>query len=220
MFGDSNTYGHGHFDCLYCQAQPPSSMSWPSQLQKLIGSPGVEVVNKSIPGASCILIGHCIRSFQFREDDVVLILWSYLTRSTVFLDGKNYTSIGPNPEMISVVYDRNDRTDISIKMYNLLPDYDFEHKSACAVEHAHLNLTHRSIPFLSWYVNSIEVPGACMRDFYHGKYYDEKVFFDFKLDFAADGMHLGPESNLAFAEHVRRALIERLHLFQENTATP
>ena len=206
VFGDSNTYGHGQHDCIYCNTQPPSSLSWPSQLKELIGGPGVEVLNKSIPGSSCILINHCIRSFQFEKDDVVLILWSFLIRSTIFQNEKDYKMIFPSMiASVPVV------ADLSERMYCLLPEYDFEYKSSNAVEHAHLFLKSKGIPFLSWYVRAKEVPSAHTRDFFHGDFYDKKLYHDFELDLAADGKHLGPKSNRAFAEHVRQAIVERIY---------
>lgn len=85
-FGCSFTYGQGLPDCKIGNnitkfASTPSDHSWPVILSKLLN---VEVVNKGIPGASNLEILFHILSFDFKQDDTVVIMWSLPDRDLYF----------------------------------------------------------------------------------------------------------------------------------------
>ena len=91
-FGCSNTYGHGLEDCwnqqLRAPGPTPSNLAWPALLAKKFNC---DVVNKSSPGASNKLIWQRILDFNFRIDDVCVVLWTYLDRWCVFSDVRTHS---------------------------------------------------------------------------------------------------------------------------------
>ena len=199
MFGDSYAHGYGMSDCMNLHYSH-SRFVWPSVLQRMLSSFGSNtvVVNKAIPGASSLLINTCVRSFEFQPGDVVLILWTFMSRTTIFLDRHNFDH---------VLFMFN------VKLYEMLPDYDFDYKSACAVEHTYRLLKHRGIPYVGWYINARETPIHDRHynaiDFFHGDSDRSKLFFDFWQDDAIDGQHPGPETHRAFARHAYSTLVAR-----------
>lgn len=82
--GCSFTYGHGLPDCIRNGKDPGevhSKFAWPSILSGLLDC---ECVNLSTPGGSNQFIIHSILNYDLNENDTVVILWSFLTRDTVF----------------------------------------------------------------------------------------------------------------------------------------
>ena len=93
-FGCSNTYGQGLEDC-YVPPGPgprPSKTAWPNTLGNLLNCS--EVINQSAPGASNKLIWKTIVDFNFKQDDLVFIMWSHLERHCFFTNDQ-HMSIGP-----------------------------------------------------------------------------------------------------------------------------
>ncbi len=79
-FGCSYTYGSRLLDCPR-NSKTPSALSWPTLLGKKLE---YSVVNKGIPGAGNLQILYEILNFDFKHDDVVIVLWSSFSRGTVF----------------------------------------------------------------------------------------------------------------------------------------
>ena len=96
-FGCSFTYGHGLEDCYKPPNRHgpfPSKTAWPSTLGKLLNVD--TVINKGSPGASNKLIWKTVLDFDFQQDDIVFINWSYPNRYCIFEDFKNkHIPIGP-----------------------------------------------------------------------------------------------------------------------------
>ena len=93
-FGCSNTYGQGLEDC-YVPPGPgprPSKTAWPNTLGNLLNCS--KVINQSAPGASNKLIWKTIVDFNFKQDDLVFIMWSHLERHCFFTNDQ-HMSIGP-----------------------------------------------------------------------------------------------------------------------------
>jgi|Laugrespbdmm15dd_1035085.scaffolds.fasta_scaffold05927_3 hypothetical protein len=225
-FGDSNTFGHGQFDCsnkhilnramraanrhasaadrrdgpsLNTDIEPvvgnqrPSKFAWPFRLSLLANC---KVINKGVPGASALLIAHTIRNFSYEPGDIVVVLWTYIARSTIFYDNNSFALIMP-----ALLHKT------AQKLYSILPDYDFHYKSICAMEHAHLWLHHRNINFNNWVVCN----EASEFDYYRmGQ--NSATFMDFHMDKAPDEVHAGPLSQLLFAEHVYDKLCKDGHI--------
>lgn len=89
-FGCSNTYGQGLADCYvpptkdtpHGQAGPiPSKFVWPEIVANGLGR---TCVNMAWPGASNKLICNRIEEFSFHPSDLVIIMWSYQDRYTLF----------------------------------------------------------------------------------------------------------------------------------------
>lgn len=83
-FGCSYTYGSHLNDCPPDSLQP-SSFSWPALAAEKLG---IAVINCSKPGSSNLEILHTILNFNFKKDDVVVVLWSMFSRGTIFDKGK------------------------------------------------------------------------------------------------------------------------------------
>jgi len=86
-FGCSCTYGNGLEDCLTTNTLNPfpSNLAWPKLLADKLS---LECVNKGHSGFSNKRIWHKILNFDYKKDDVVLVLWTNKERFTV-LDKKD-----------------------------------------------------------------------------------------------------------------------------------
>ena len=94
-FGCSNTFGEGLSDCWPCNlSTPPSKFAWPQLLGNMLDR---TVVNKSKPGCSNKYIEYSIlENEQIREDDIVVILWTYYDRTTTYDENKTPWRIMPS----------------------------------------------------------------------------------------------------------------------------
>lgn len=85
-FGCSITYGHGLPDCHIPPNDPgefPSKFAWP---QLIADKLKLECINLSVPGDSNKDIWYNVVNFDFNNDDLVFVHWSYPDRSAVFND--------------------------------------------------------------------------------------------------------------------------------------
>lgn len=82
-FGCSNTYGEGLPDCwVNNQVGPyPSKFAWP---QLTADSLNLECINLSVPGTSNKQICNDILNTDFIQSDIVVIMWTYFTRTCFF----------------------------------------------------------------------------------------------------------------------------------------
>lgn len=93
-FGCSLTYGHGLPDCFIPPKLPgdnPSKLGWPSIIAKYMNK---ECINMAKPGSSNKRIWHTITNFQYKENDIVFVLWSFSERSAIIKHNK-IVDIGP-----------------------------------------------------------------------------------------------------------------------------
>jgi hypothetical protein len=115
-FGCSNTYGEGLEDCYVPggirHGKPSASKTaWPNTFGNLLNCS--EVINQSKPGASNKLIWKTIVDFNFKQDDLVIIMWSHADRHCFFPNDQELR-IGPwlknkaNHFYYRVFYSRND----------------------------------------------------------------------------------------------------------------
>lgn len=81
-FGCSYTHGHTLPDCLYPESSPSAS-AWPKKLAKFLKR---KTVNMGIAGASNKQILYAIQCYDFRKNDMVVILWTYTNRDCIILD--------------------------------------------------------------------------------------------------------------------------------------
>lgn len=142
-FGCSLTYGHGLKDCVIIDNKitcPPSQFAWP----KLVADQfNINCVNMSYPGSSNKKIWKAILDFDFQDNDIVFIHWSFPDRTTIFKKTETI-DIGPwdsNYDYYQKIYDDNDALLNSkllvdhanlflktknVKVYNLIPDEDIK----------------------------------------------------------------------------------------------
>jgi len=97
-FGCSHTYGEGQVDCLVNKetdksSPTPSQYAWPALLGKKLDK---EVVNLGCGGASNRYISEAILNSNIQKDDVVVVLWTEINRSTVFRHSNISVNIHPN----------------------------------------------------------------------------------------------------------------------------
>lgn len=137
-FGCSLTFGHGLSDCFVAPDAPGktcSKLAWPAIVSRFLDK---ECVNLASPGASNKKIWYNIINYDFKESDVVFILWTYLERYSV-IRKKNILDIGPWSEesYYKNYYDELDSVIMTklfvehansflrsrnVKVYNLVPD--------------------------------------------------------------------------------------------------
>ena len=82
-FGCSNTYGEGLEDCwIKGPGSKPSKFAWPSVLGTLIEVD--EVINVSAPGISNKRIWRDALNFDYRDNDIVFLHWTFVDRDCFF----------------------------------------------------------------------------------------------------------------------------------------
>lgn len=120
-FGCSLTFGHGLPDCFIPPKDPginPSNMGWPSILAECLGR---KCINISSPGASNKKIWYDIINFDYQQNDIVFVLWSYIERSTIIHNNK-MTFMGPwvpdQKNYYKEFYDQHDATVMSSLFVN------------------------------------------------------------------------------------------------------
>jgi hypothetical protein len=196
-FGCSHTYGHGLPDCFIPPYEPgkiPSKLAWPNHLAKLMNIDNV--VNKSLCGSSCKEIWNEILKFNFEEDDVVFILWSFRDRSCVFTD--EYPD--PCSGIIKILPgDESKHSKIFYKMF--YSDIDRDLDFSLRTDHCSRYLKSLNLKFYNLYVNHME---NVILSSWNSTHFLNVCFLDFLENYprAYDGSHAGLEANQAFAASV------------------
>jgi len=185
-FGCSNTFG-AYLDDNYHTNEFPSKFSWPANLAKLLDVP---IENKGIPGASNKEILYTLLNYNFKNDDIVFVLWSHHDRHCIIT--KN------NVERIGTWWRKqNKRYRCFFKqLWNL---YDRKIENYFYYNFAHLYLQEKNIkhvflaherPYidltLEW--NSVNFLNVFLTDIRN------------RYPFAKDNSHPGIEAHKLFAE--------------------
>lgn len=95
VFGASYAYGHGLPDCHIAPNEPgivPSKFAWPQIIANQLDA---ECLNMSEPGSSNKRIWHTIVNFDFKETDIIFVLWTGIDRTCVLKDVSTVDDIGP-----------------------------------------------------------------------------------------------------------------------------
>lgn len=187
-FGDSNTFGHGLVDC-YVNGGPgpkPSIFAWP---QLVADSYNTRLVNMSRPGASNLEILDTILRFDFKSDDMVLIMWATTDRDYV---------LGPNPTQIGAWQS----TDIVKSWIDVHTEEDLAIRSWMYFQHAELYIKSKKLKQFSFfsYTKGITI---------HKPRYINVNIYDVgvnKDDLALDNLHMGPNSHVRVAGSVKRVM--------------
>ncbi len=93
-FGCSYTYGQGLADCHVEPDHPGpkhSNYAWPSLLASNLNC---QIVNVSQPGYSNCAILYEILKFDFQQDDIICVLWTYKNRDARFENSLNPIKLG------------------------------------------------------------------------------------------------------------------------------
>ena len=186
-FGCSNTYGQALPDNIVGEnnaAPPASKFAWPSVLAEKLN---IEYVNKGMPAASNKLISHVIRNTNFQDDDIVIVLWSYVDRWCIIdKDGdQDWTSHGNN---IIAPWVKNRASKHYFRfLYN---------------EVDHMIETNHRIDYANLYLKSLGLKQfhSSVESIVHPSLFD--IDFDTirHIDWAADNGHPGLEAHKAIAE--------------------
>jgi lysophospholipase L1-like esterase len=189
-FGDSATFGHGLVDCHIEPNKPgpnPSKLAWPSLLANMLG---VEVVNCSNPGASNIHILWKLLNFDFKDDDLCVVMWTFFGRhpfsklkyDSSNIDWDNYESavVKNLPEI--------GREDIVIRNF-------------INIHHGYLHLLNKNIKQLFiigpsgellYKIPDIKIPTLIT----------DITIKKSLVDLALDGMHPGPKTHMNIAKEL------------------
>ncbi len=202
VFGCSHTYGHGLRDCydpLTGHPGPqPSLQAWPARLVELLRQthdPNISLVNNSSPGASNKEIMHNILLFDFKENDICVIMWTYADRWSIF-EGKG--SKWRTTRQLLPMFD--DSKEYYRHFHN---DFDSNYSMWQNINHAKLLLDSLDIPNWHCHVHKTEFLQA-----YPPQWNNVDViltdFTDWKTqNRACDGSHAGPKAHKKHANELK-----------------
>ena len=216
-FGCSHTYGMGLKDSfvegdLLKPGASPSDQAWPALLADKLG---YDCTNQSTPGGSNLEILYNIFDFKFQEGDKVVVGWTTPARDVVFnadgkvriasflVDGK--FSSDQLEEIVPNLYPEADTTTISEvnkKYFQVHTDADMARRSWVHQYTAGLHLKEKNIDFYfgsawGWGNEKLNI-----ENFIQSKNFLNDLHKRGLLDFAEDGMHMGPNAQSLFAEEV------------------
>jgi hypothetical protein len=125
-FGCSYTYGHGLEDCLdndkITQGPNPSKLAYPATLAKHLNC---DYINLGKSGNSNKEIWHDILNFNFQQDDIVVITWTYFSRFCI-IKPNSIKRINPWLEDSKSYYmNYSNRHDMIIDFYSRLNHVSF-----------------------------------------------------------------------------------------------
>ena len=93
-FGCSLTFGFGLPDCWdppYNNLSKPSSVAWPNLIADALDR---DCVNRSMIASSNKRIWHEIANFDFEDDDLVFVMWSQISRTSILESKYKIQNIG------------------------------------------------------------------------------------------------------------------------------
>ena len=184
-FGCSLTYGTG--------LPTPNEQVWGSLLSKKLGC---EFINKGIPGAGNKEIVHSLVNFEFRPDDVVYILWTFVDRYCVLRDkDKTFQFIPGSTLPRSTTY------------YKYLhEDYDHNFLSKVFIEYGINLLRKKNIKVYSLFNTDQDPLGLDINSTLLPVYY---CSFSNVHPKGIDNVHMGIQGNIEYADALYRTLIPK-----------
>ena len=203
-FGCSITYGHGLPDCFIpplMQGPTPSEYAWPALVSNKLG---LENINNSRCGSSNQRILNDLLSFNFKEDDTVVILWTYYRRSLLWETDTVCHDILPNPKITwnSV----NTNLNQSEEYYRVHGDYDMFTQTLLSMSHANLFLSSRNIKIHNFYFDIMLNKSINMYSYLSTAIKDCKLNYmnllQFKVDKALDESHPGILSHKRMSSNI------------------
>ena len=192
VFGSSDTYGAHLPDCNpNTQLEiKPSVYAWPNILGEKMGMP---VNNMATPGASNKEILLSILTSSIVETDLVIVCWTYISRTYIVRDDNSLDKIYPSS-----------KTELSESYYRLYDANNLVHNTMLNISHADLFFLNKKCDIYNFYTdplmhlktNSI-LPNPSL--VYLNKY---KV----TVDRATDRKHPGLQSHINIADFVHNVL--------------
>lgn len=204
-FGCSLTYGHGLHDCWDSETQyageKPSTVAWPSIAAKELK---IDCVNISYPGASAKEILFKIQNFNFRHDDIAVILWPWPSRSCVItleeinLEESNYNRKAFERFMPTFNNSKNKN------FYSVYNETDSIVDYYTRIEYANFFLTYQNIPALHLTVDDCFVKNFKWKNANLENIYFTKIKNKFPL--ALDGEHPGELAHQEFGLEIAKKI--------------
>jgi len=197
-FGCSYTYGTGLPDCknfLFDKLHnfKPSKMGWAHKLSEKLD---MSLVNESFPGSSNTEIMYNILKYNYKKDDVVVIMWTHYVRDMLFSFSYKYPlfrdRLGPWA-----------KTHKERKWAEYLSEKDYAMKSWFHIHHADLHLQKQEVKYIHYPATPKEL------EKYQLDFIDIKNYHNDGIDYvdkASDDMHPGVESNKILADKMYRIL--------------
>jgi hypothetical protein len=194
-FGCSNTYGVALSDCWDTNLKKynnPSNLAWPKLLASKLG---LNCINLSVPGASNKEISKTIidNLFEFKKDDVIIVLWSYLSRWCILKDdGVENLSYWKNSE----------NSNFWVKNLYHQKDRDFDNK--IVIEYIYFLLKEKELNF---YFLTSDKESFDSINFNKASFLNVS-FSNLKSSFptALDNKHVGEEGHCFFADEIYKEI--------------
>ena len=188
-FGCSFTFGHGLEDCFNPPVYPgkePSKFAWPSLLADDLN---LSLINTSRCGSSNLEILCKILEFDFLENDLIIIMWSFPDRDLLFQNGTS-----------STISAWDDEKKLWFKLHTI---EDMGVRSWLYIHHAQTYLTQKNKKFYNIFANYQKLKDH-KKDFLKVNYlpYDMSK----KVDHALDNSHPGPITHRILADRLKELI--------------
>ena len=199
-FGCSHTFGHGLSDCWIEKEKThgvyPSKYAWPTILARHMNR---FPVNMGICGAAANQISNNIVRYNYRKNDIVVVLWTHTNRHSVVYQN------GSASQMSAYAATLNKKSKIWLK--NFYDEYDSLINYASSIITAQKFLEKNNIPSMHFIVEDIQsdVEKYKVNKFFELIDLDNNgiFFYDNPIrDVALDNAHLGPETHKWFAQEI------------------
>lgn len=190
-FGCSYTYGHGLPDCFVPPVNPgskPSNMAWPSLIA---GKIKLDLINFSKCGSSNLEILYNLLTFDFKNTDLIIVMWSFSDRDMLF----------QNSEKISIGAWQDTNL---VKRWALVHcKEDMAVRSWLYIHHASLYLKSKNLKFYNVFNNY-----HTLKNFQPDFIQLDSPPFDMseKLDYALDNIHPGPLTHKNLADNMLKEI--------------
>ena len=190
-FGCSYTYGEGLPDVkripIIDQPSSPSKLGWAHLLSQHLG---LELVNMGFPGSSNTEILYNILTFDFKEDDTVVVMWTHPVRDIVF--DKWTPIIFMRKRLGPWSKEKNKSTMWKINIQ------DYIIKTWMCIHHADLLLTSKKLKYIHYPYDITEIEPHQINKIKINNLYTHGFY---NLDKVPDG-HPGIKSNIATAQQM------------------
>jgi hypothetical protein len=205
-FGCSYTWGQGLEDCPI-GSSTPSMFAWPTILANTLN---LEVVNKGAAGSSNLEILLRILNGDFKQTDIVIVLWTWSHRDLIFTtdyitNSWKYKKISNTCfKRITPWLDENTGSTDFKEFLKIHSAHDLAIKSCLHIHHAIMYLDSLGIKHYHFIIENLVTPDFIKLNANH-------INFDFSnpIDFANDNLHPGIESQNQIAKQIHDSINQK-----------
>lgn len=175
-----------------CEGVKTKKETWPFILSKKFNK---KLINLGESGGSNRTIQHSVYTFEFQQDDIVIILWTYPDRYHFFKDKDNHTGL--------INSWGKGRSEVWFKDFHTTYNEKFDNQTI--VNQVNLFLKNKNIKLYNLLVSS-------EFDYYFDITNSDTIGIDFTKDYlekyprGTDGWHMGDEGNYNFAMEIYHIL--------------